>query len=214
MTYRIDGSVDRILEQLPLQADSVINQLEAINEKDHLNLYKTWIDNKQLHNIAALCLQSIEPALSLIAQHINRRAPEEKKVAVHLLAVIVDNLEHSSDVWKQLVRIMERDDENKAIAHLNRVLRIEALSTRLIEILQICLDAVALVNGDFFLAPQKAIHKARMKDFDLQQVIIVINHLMKLPELSYTIASMVFDENTLGAQLVLFIKQCIRNLNL
>lgn len=225
--YRLDGIVDRIIFS-NLECNQALEEyhkaVEETTERVVATLCHRITENNTQVRINKIFNQpGIIEELSMIFKFIDKNLEheqtlEETGVAHYLLAILINNFKQSSSFWKKFVAIIGDPANRIVLQDLNPILKYESVLNCMCEVIEEYLKCLCEVGSEFFIADVDFVTDIRRLDIyktiTVSQMILVINHLLNLPETSEIVAEKVFNNFELSPSFISYLKVSIRNLSL
>lgn len=224
--YRLDGIVDRI-DFNAVECDNALNKYkeakEEFQEKTFIKLFREFDQKETQQKIQRfinnpLVIDELCIIFKIIDKNIEKeRQRQESGVAAHLLAILLRNLEQSQELWKKIILILGNPQNTEIVDGFNLLLKRPPVISVLTNIIEEYLMSLCQIGDEFFVDIETIVGEKKMKlyrSIELPHMILIIHHLLVLPETSHQFAKKIFNTFKLSPAFIIFLKVSLRNLSL
>lgn len=224
--YRLDGIVDRI-DFNAVECDNAVNQYKVVKEefqeKTFIKLFKDFDKKETQQKIQRfinnpLVIDELSVIFKIIDKNIEKeRQRQESGVAAHLLAILLRNLEQSQELWRKMILIVGNPQNTEIVDGFNLFLKRPPVISALTNIIEEYLMSLCQIGDEFFVDIETIVDEKKMKlyrSIELPHMILIIHHLLNLPETSHHFANRIFNTFELSPAFIIFLKVSLRNLSL
>lgn len=229
--YRIDGIADRIQLEA-IENDNSLNKYREASEKLQLDAFTTLFQDfrnpqsqLKVHRLInnPKLIQELGIIFKLIDKNlIIERREQEKGIATHLLGILMNNLtSYSIELWRKIALIIGDPQYEETLTGLNIILKRQCAMTRMSSVIEEYLKSLCELDDGFLVDVEvevEAVHDEKkfnlFRSLSVAQMILIIHHLLNLPETSKFFADKIFGTFDLSENFLSFLKLSLRNLNL
>jgi hypothetical protein len=221
--YRIDAISDRIYFN-SIEADNAVNKFketsERLREKIFVDLFNDFKSKHTQLKINVLinredAVEELKLMFTLVDKHLNsEREREEHGIAPHLLALLLNNIQDSRQLWKKMILMIDEKDTQALDAFLRRRSVMNSMST----VIENYLNSMCQVRDDFFIdTSNDNLDSKQIKLFnslELHHMVLVMHHLLNCTGTSFFFNQKIFSSFELSPTFIAFLKLSFRNLSL
>lgn len=221
--YRIDAICDRIYFN-SIEAENAVNVYRCTSdqwrEKVFVNLFKDFKSNETQMKLNKLInraesLEELKIMFALIEKYLDgERETQDKGIATHMLAVLLNNIAHSEQLWKKIVTMITMKDTEILDKFIKRQSVMNSMST----VIGNYLNSLCEIEGEFFIDTNNdTIDSKQIKLFnslELSHVILIIHHLLNHPKTATFFTRKIFTSFELSPSFITFLKLSLRTLSL
>jgi hypothetical protein len=218
--YRIDAVFDRIQFD-SIEAENSANNFrvtaEKFREKFFLNLVKDLVKSRETQiKINRIVnkpgrFEELSIIFDIIDKHLDdERQKNEKGIAAHLLAILLNSLEESEQLWMKITAMIEMKDTQT----LDKFLKRQTVMTRMSSVIQNYLNSLCQVGDEFFVDSSQGSSPKFFESFEVFHMIIIIHHLLNNPKTSAFFYHNIFTSFDLSSTFITFLRHSLRNLSL
>lgn len=224
--YRLDGIVDRI-DFNAVECDNALNKYKEakkeFQEKTFIKLFREFDQKETQQKIQRfinnpLVIDELCIIFKIIDKNIEKeRQRQESGVAAHLLAILLRNLEQSQELWKKIILILGNPQNTEIVDGFNLLLKRPPVISVLTNIIEEYLMSLCQIGDEFFVDIETIVGEKKMKlyrSIELPHMILIIHHLLVLPETSHQFTKKIFNTFKLSPAFIIFLKVSLRNLSL
>lgn len=224
--YRLEGIVDRI-QYNGSECDKALEDYrEAIKEGAERSVLflchqiTTKQTQMKVHKVInePNFIEELAAIFRLIDKNIeSEQRKKEKGIANHLLAIVLYNLNQSAVLWRKFVAIIGNPSNREVVADLNKILKHQSVMNCMSEVIEQYFNCLCELGDEFFIDVAAINDDKKLslfKTITVPEMILIIHHLLSLPESSQFIADKLFNTLELSPSFTSYLNLSLRNLSL